>query len=33
MYPQETEPNLHVNLQERLAEAVVYSGLLQGQGH
>ena len=31
--PQETEPDLPVNVQESPAEAWVDSGLLQGQGH
>ena len=31
--PQETDPDLPVNVQESLVEAWVGSGLLQGQGH
>ena len=31
--PQETEPDLPVNVWESLAEVWVDSGLLQGQGH
>ena len=31
--PQKTEPDLPVSVQESLAEAWVYSGLPQGQGH
>ena len=31
--PQETDPDLHVSVQESPAEAWVNSGLLRGQGH
>ena len=33
MTPQETNPDLPVNVQESPAEAWVGGGLLQGQGH
>ena len=33
MTPQEIDPDLPVSVQESLAEAWVYSRLLQGQGH